>query len=537
MLDMRTILFSYVITDVVSTLVMVFLWLQNRKRFAGTGFWTLDFAFQTIALVLIASRGALPDFYSMLLSNTLVIVGALFGLVALQRFLGIKSRHFHNYFLIAVFASIHAWFTFVNPNLAARNLNISVALLLVFFQCAWLLLVSSPNRSRRITAAVGAVFAAYSLINLVRIGWFFVQDSVEMDYLHSGGIEPFVLLLYQTLFVILTCSLALMYNKQLLADISSQEEKFSKAFHSSPYAVMLTRLSDGKIFEVNDGFLQITGYDYSEVLGKTTLELNIWVKEEDRLIVVDELTKYSKIKEREFQFQIKSGEIITGLMSSEIIRVNNDNTIISCINDISDRKKTEASLKKSEATLMAAMDCSQAGIAIADAPSGLLRYVNKAGLMIPDKSESEVVTGIDLQKYVSSWQMKSTDGSWLKPEEVPLARAIMFGETNSREFVICRENHDDRTVWANAAPILDEHGNVQAGIVVFLDITERKKMELRLESKLSELERFNKLMTGRENRMIELKAEINSLRAQLNLAPRYSSPDEVSPDTQKIKED
>jgi len=158
-------------------------------------------------------------------------------------------------------------------------------------------------------------------------------------------------------------------------------------------------------------------------------------------------------------------------------------------------------------------------------------------LMIPDKSESEVVTGIDLQKYVSSWQMKSTDGSWLKPEEVPLARAIMFGETNSREFVICRENHDDRTVWANAAPILDEHGNVQSGIVVFLDITERKNMELRLESKLSELERFNKLMTGRENRMIQLKAEINSLRAQLNLAPRYSSPDDVYPDTQKIKED
>jgi PAS domain S-box-containing protein len=536
MLDIRTIIISYVITDVVSTLVMMFLWLQNRKRFAGTALWTLDFAFQTIALILIISRDVLPDIFSMVLSNTLVVVGALLGLIGLQRFLGKKSSQTHNYVLVVVFALIHSWFTFVNPNLAARSLNISVALLIVFAQCAWLLLISNPRPTRRITAAVGAVFTAYSLVNMVRIGLFFIQKPPQNDYLQPGGFEPVVMILYQILFIILTYSLALMYNQQLLSDISSQEEKFSKAFHSSPYAVMLTRLSDGKIYEVNDGFLNITGYDYSEVLGKTTLELNLWVKEADRLIVVDELSRSGKIREKEFLFRTKSGEIITGLMSSEIITVNNESTIISSISDISQRKKTEASLKKSEAILMAAMDCSQAGIAIADAPTGLLRYVNKAGLLIPDKLENEVVSGIDMQKYVSSWQMKSVDGEWLKPDEVPLARAIMFGETNSREFVICRENHDDRTVWANAAPIWDESGKVQAAIVVFLDITERKEMEIRLESKLSELERFNKLMTGRENRMIELKMEINNLCAQLNLPARYSAPDQVNLDQHQIKE-
>lgn len=77
--------------------------------------------------------------------------------------------------------------------------------------------------------------------------------------------------------------------------------------------------------------------------------------------------------------------------------------------------------------LQAAMDCSPSGIAIADAPSGKLRYVNKAGLMIPAKSEWKIVKDIDINKYVSSWHIKHHNGTPYKPDEVPLARAVMYG--------------------------------------------------------------------------------------------------------------
>jgi hypothetical protein len=42
-----------------------------------------------------------------------------------------------------------------------------------------------------------------------------------------------------------------MFNKRLLVDVKTQEEKFFKAFHFSPYAITLTRLIDGQIIEVN----------------------------------------------------------------------------------------------------------------------------------------------------------------------------------------------------------------------------------------------------------------------------------------------
>ena len=144
---------------------------------------------------------------------------------------------------------------------------------------------------------------------------------------------------------------------------------------------------------------------------------------------------------------------------------------------INERKQAEEALQETRSTLQAAMDNSQAGIAIADAPDGRLRYVNKAGLLIRGKSEAESVAGIDINQYVSNWQLMDLDGTPLERDEVPLARAVLYGETCSRDFIIRRPDNEDRIVWANAAPILDSNGKVKAGIVVFQDITERKQLE------------------------------------------------------------
>ena len=78
-LDMRTIIFSHVVTDIVCILVVLQLWQQSRKRFEGTGFWMLDYTFQTAAVFLIILRGSIPDWISMTVSNTLVIGGTVLG--------------------------------------------------------------------------------------------------------------------------------------------------------------------------------------------------------------------------------------------------------------------------------------------------------------------------------------------------------------------------------------------------------------------------------------------------------------------------
>lgn len=147
--------------------------------------------------------------------------------------------------------------------------------------------------------------------------------------------------------------------------------------------------------------------------------------------------------------------------------------------------------QENEAFLKAALENSQAGIAIADMPDGNLLFVNNAGLLIRDKDYEDIVKDVDVNDYVSSWKILHFDGSPFKPDEVPLARAVLYGETTSKEFIVRRDDNEDRFVWANAAPIIDNKGKQIAAIVVFLDITERKKAQDKLKEKNKQLALIN----------------------------------------------
>ena len=76
-LDMRTIVFSHVVSDALCTLVILLLWHQSRRRFGSTVFWMFSFVFHTAAFLLVLLRSSMPDWISIVLSNTLVIAGAL----------------------------------------------------------------------------------------------------------------------------------------------------------------------------------------------------------------------------------------------------------------------------------------------------------------------------------------------------------------------------------------------------------------------------------------------------------------------------
>ena len=92
LLDTRTLVFSDMIINIVCLLVILFLWRQGRKRFAGLGYWVLDFAFQTIAFFLITFYSNVP--MSMVLGRTLMIAGTILGYIGLGRFVGKGLRKF-----------------------------------------------------------------------------------------------------------------------------------------------------------------------------------------------------------------------------------------------------------------------------------------------------------------------------------------------------------------------------------------------------------------------------------------------------------
>ncbi|MEW6443711.1 MAG: PAS domain-containing sensor histidine kinase [bacterium] len=129
------------------------------------------------------------------------------------------------------------------------------------------------------------------------------------------------------------------------------EQKFSKIFQFSPIWIGIASLEQGLLIEVNEAFSRITGYDREEALGRTTLELGMWPDPQEREKAISILRQSQPLRNHEVDLRMKSGEIRTFLWSAEIIRIAGEPSLVSAFVDITERKRMEEALRKSEGKL------------------------------------------------------------------------------------------------------------------------------------------------------------------------------------------
>lgn len=133
--------------------------------------------------------------------------------------------------------------------------------------------------------------------------------------------------------------------------LRSSQEIFSKSFLTSPDAININRLSDGVYININQGFTNITGYTADEVIGVSSLELNIWDDPADRELLVKGLLENGEVNNLEAGFRFKDGSVKTGLMSAKVIEIEHEQCILSITRDISERKQAETDLTEAHRQL------------------------------------------------------------------------------------------------------------------------------------------------------------------------------------------
>jgi len=126
--------------------------------------------------------------------------------------------------------------------------------------------------------------------------------------------------------------------------LKESEEKFQKAFQASAAGISITRLSDATYHEVNDTFVQMTGYSKEELIGHSSSELNLIVSISKRDEVLQHVKDYGWAKDFELTARHKSGRIFEVLSSVETIIWKNEKYAINIIYDITERKKAETEL-------------------------------------------------------------------------------------------------------------------------------------------------------------------------------------------------
>jgi len=126
--------------------------------------------------------------------------------------------------------------------------------------------------------------------------------------------------------------------------LKESEEKYQKAFQASAAGVTMTQLSNGAYMEVNDAFIEMTGYSKEELIGHTSAELGMIVNLSSREAILQQIREQGSAKNFEMIVRSKSGEILEVLASVETILLNGEKYAINVIYDITDRKKIEREL-------------------------------------------------------------------------------------------------------------------------------------------------------------------------------------------------
>ncbi|MDR3439369.1 EAL domain-containing protein [Telmatospirillum sp.] len=127
--------------------------------------------------------------------------------------------------------------------------------------------------------------------------------------------------------------------------LRASETRYSLAFQTSQDAIAINRLSDGTYVDVNEGFIDMSGFSRDDVIGRSSLEINVWASTDDRQNLIERLRHALTCRNVETQFRKKDGTLFWALMSASLIEVDGEPCILSVTRDVSDIKLAEDEIK------------------------------------------------------------------------------------------------------------------------------------------------------------------------------------------------
>ncbi len=256
------------------------------------------------------------------------------------------------------------------------------------------------------------------------------------------------------------------------------EEMFYQLFHANPHPVMLSKLSDGQIVDVNAGFVQALGYSREEMIGKTSLDVGIWALPEERQKLVQQLCENGAVRGFLIHTKTNTGKIRQFEISVECLRQGEESLLLAIAHDITDQSRIESRLVAVDTQWRNTFDAIEDMVVIID-PDYLVVDANRAmlelvgGEKIVGRSTFDVFHG-KLETLANCASLRLFSGSanlHLEVEEPCLG---------GRWFDI------------HAYASKDDTGQVKQAVIVARDITQRKSLagQLRHAQKMEAIGRL-----------------------------------------------
>ncbi|MEK7322101.1 MAG: EAL domain-containing protein [Pseudomonadota bacterium] len=249
--------------------------------------------------------------------------------------------------------------------------------------------------------------------------------------------------------------------------LRESEERFRKVFASSPVLMSITRKGSGVFLDVNAAFLETTGWRRDEIIGRTSLDMKIWMAPQDRGHMLARLQSEVELNGADWCLRTKTGEIRDVLGSIEVVSLGGEDCIVVVAQDITDRKRTDAQMLK----LSSALEQTADAVMITDR-HGVIEYVNTAFEQITGYQSGEM-----LGKQPNLLNSRKQGQEFYRD----MWANILAGKIYSDVFINKKKDGEFYYEEKTITPLKDEKGIISHFVSTGRDITERMRTQERLQ--------------------------------------------------------
>jgi len=375
----------------------------------------------------------------------------------------------------------------------------------------WILGTPAMFADNPITMDVEIPGGKWQLVAVHKGGW--PTAIVDSPYFSLGLVNSLLLAIFVGLLVYRQRELATK-NRELSREINDRirseenlqlsERKYASIFNLMPDMVGITQIDDGRFIEVNNGFVECTGWLREEAVGRSSLDLGLW-DAETRKRALEIVRAHGRVENFDFTLTIKSGAKRHAVMFLIPIRIQDNDCLYFIARDVNELKKAEQALRAERDFSTGIIEGTPA-IICGISPDGTTTFINPAG---------EAITGYRRGELIGKnwWKFFYPGEEYQQVEQ--LFAAFKTGDGNVRDYEMRLTAKDGtvRTISWNSINLCDENGDILEIVGFGNDITDRKRAEaerLELERRLLHTQKlesigvlaggiahdFNNLLTG-----------------------------------------
>ncbi|MGD8573690.1 MAG: PAS domain S-box protein [Gammaproteobacteria bacterium] len=258
------------------------------------------------------------------------------------------------------------------------------------------------------------------------------------------------------------------------------EAKFATAFRASPSLIAISDLDTGRFTDVSQSFETVLGYRPEDMVGRTALDVGLWTDPGQRQRVIDDVRAAGRALPREVELLTREGRRRTGLISAEIIQLDNRAYILSAIQDVTDYKAAMQALRAKDITYQMLFNAGNDAVFVyglgMDGTPGRFIEVNDIACERLGYSREDLLHMTPLDIVAPESQM---------PAPAPGKRLLKEGTILFETLLITRDGH--RIPVESNAHVFRLQGRT-AVMSVVRDISERQRAEAIHRSQLAAME-------------------------------------------------